>query len=593
MASETLLPPHHQDADELKNQVEEATKTVEQEISLASSEVIKTDEGKAPKTVESSGSVEAPGIKSQDKVDDMQFDSLAAAEAEKVHHTPDSHGPEVDDANVADPNSTSFTHSKVEDVDKEQEAQSCVSDPPESSYADEVKKSQVPKLDAEMLQSTVNVHEVQKVSRVSELDSIGRQAEEGKTTASVVEEKQQEETVVEELKKNQDLEIEEKLSEQTNVLEELGNKQASVVEEKHQEQTGDLHGDTGNEATSIIEDISQGNTGILDIEAEIKPLTSEVEETQQAKVGVLEGEIGEKLELVEELDQKVTSEEETKTQNTSVLEEVGKKLEIPESMEPAIIGIVRGVGLLVDKIEEVSESLKEEHTVSVDEPAVSGDSVADVSLNENIPSDAKGVDDTNNEQSRTDEAEGLAKEVVEVGRMEETKNILDEKASKSEMLNSVEASDSSSHVEASKEPYGGEKASRDVGVTDEEEKEIVVKVDPIHATDSKELAGESKKLEPSYTGQSVEDTLDKVVEPVEETLKSDAANVEPSKDVNDLKTEGVDPKLEAPAKPTQKQSNNILSKVKHSIGKVKKAITGKSPSSKTISVDAKGDVNVK
>ncbi|KAK9139027.1 hypothetical protein Scep_008708 [Stephania cephalantha] len=432
--------------------------------------------------------------------------------------------------------------------------------------------------------------------------------EEGKTTASQVEERLLEELkknqdlelaeqpqeqigVVEDIEKKEDLEAEEKPSEQTNVLEELGNKQASGVEEKHQEQTGYLHGDTEKVPTSIIEDVSQGKTGFLDTQAE-KQLTSEVEKTQQAKVEVLEGEIGKKLELeveeksreqtgvVQELDQKSTSDEETKTQHASVLDEVGKELVIPESAEPAKV-----VGQLADKVVEVSESFKEEHTVCVDEPVVSGNSVADVSLNENAPSDAKeGADDTNNEQSRTDVAEGLAKE-VEVGKTEETKNILDEKASKSETLNSVEASDSLSHVEASKVPFGGEKASVDVGVTDEEEKEIEVKV--------KELGGESKKLEPSYTEQSVEDKLGNVVEHVEETLKSDTANLEPSKDVNELNTEGIDPKLESRAKPTQKQSNNILSKVKHSIGKVKKAITGRSPSSKTISVDAKGDVNVK
>ena len=50
---------------------------------------------------------------------------------------------------------------------------------------------------------------------------------------------------------------------------------------------------------------------------------------------------------------------------------------------------------------------------------------------------------------------------------------------------------------------------------------------------------------------------------------------------------------ELPAKSTQKQSNNIIFKVKQSLVKAKKASIGKSPSSKTLSFDTKGDIKVK
>ncbi len=50
---------------------------------------------------------------------------------------------------------------------------------------------------------------------------------------------------------------------------------------------------------------------------------------------------------------------------------------------------------------------------------------------------------------------------------------------------------------------------------------------------------------------------------------------------------------ELPAKSTQKQSNNIIFKVKQSLVKTKKAIIGKSPSSKTLSFDTKVDIKVK
>ncbi|KAJ6380462.1 hypothetical protein OIU76_017013 [Salix suchowensis] len=81
-------------------------------------------------------------------------------------------------------------------------------------------------------------------------------------------------------------------------------------------------------------------------------------------------------------------------------------------------------------------------------------------------------------------------------------------------------------------------------------------------------------------------------EKVDEIAKSDTQNLESSvKDAEDAK-ESQDLPIEVPAKPTQKHSNNILTKVKQSLVKAKKAIIGKSPSPKTVSSDSKGDVKV-
>ncbi|XP_021620735.1 microtubule-associated protein futsch isoform X2 [Manihot esculenta] len=82
-------------------------------------------------------------------------------------------------------------------------------------------------------------------------------------------------------------------------------------------------------------------------------------------------------------------------------------------------------------------------------------------------------------------------------------------------------------------------------------------------------------------------------ENVEEIAKSEAWNLESStKDGDDAKASQGLPR-EIPAKPIQKQSNNILTKMKHSLVKAKKAIIGKSTSSKTLSSDTKGDIKVK
>ncbi|KAJ6853713.1 uncharacterized protein M6B38_113920 [Iris pallida] len=72
----------------------------------------------------------------------------------------------------------------------------------------------------------------------------------------------------------------------------------------------------------------------------------------------------------------------------------------------------------------------------------------------------------------------------------------------------------------------------------------------------------------------------------EETEKAAEQNtVEPGKD-------GADNTKEVTAKPPHRQSNSIFSKVKHSIVKVKKAIIGKSPSSKTMTPEGNDD-NIK
>ncbi|XP_010941468.1 uncharacterized protein [Elaeis guineensis] len=75
------------------------------------------------------------------------------------------------------------------------------------------------------------------------------------------------------------------------------------------------------------------------------------------------------------------------------------------------------------------------------------------------------------------------------------------------------------------------------------------------------------------------------------TRKPDDGNIsDPSK--NDVpKQDKESPKQEAP-KASQRHSNNIISKVKHSIVKAKRAILGKSPSSKTMSAGTKDEIKV-
>ncbi|XP_024020428.1 uncharacterized abhydrolase domain-containing protein DDB_G0269086 isoform X2 [Morus notabilis] len=113
-------------------------------------------------------------------------------------------------------------------------------------------------------------------------------------------------------------------------------------------------------------------------------------------------------------------------------------------------------------------------------------------------------------------------------------------------------------------------AAREVAVEESQKKtESEVKEHAKEETETNEL--EKEKVE------DIEKSDKKL-----ETLLKDGDETKPSKDL---------PK-EVQTKPAQKQSNNIISKVKNSLVKAKKAIIGKSPS-KTPASEAKDDIKVK
>jgi len=135
-----------------------------------------------------------------------------------------------------------------------------------------------------------------------------------------------------------------------------------------------------------------------------------------------------------------------------------------------------------------------------------------------------------------------------------------------------------------------------------------VKGDDISVVDDKKERNSDTKVEEisRAVSEPVRETLaSKFEEKEEESVEPGVDNLEKEQAVEPLKTEvqatkegdaiktSKDLPKETPAKPAQKQSNNIISKVKQSLVKAKKAITGKSPSSKNLSSEAKGDIKVK
>ncbi|KAH8479364.1 hypothetical protein H0E87_031655 [Populus deltoides] len=148
-----------------------------------------------------------------------------------------------------------------------------------------------------------------------------------------------------------------------------------------------------------------------------------------------------------------------------------------------------------------------------------------------------------------------------------------------------DVSDAVSNAEVTEKSFEGEKTVENVVPAVEDKKEEI----PAGEETEKDQKIEGKLDEATTIGsETVKESQDSGLE-----AKKKKKNLEPSttKDADDIKVSQDLPR-EVPAKPTQKHSNNILTKVKQSLVKAKKAIIGKSPTPKTVSSDTKGDVEV-
>lgn len=165
--------------------------------------------------------------------------------------------------------------------------------------------------------------------------------------------------------------------------------------------------------------------------------------------------------------------------------------------------------------------------------------------------------------------------------LKEEKNVKTEQVTteeKNEQTESAIASERASSIAAqvTEKSLVGDQGSRDVEVIEKKE-------DLPSAENEKDVAEATVDVKAEETNKKAETNL----ESTEEALVDDK-NADPlTKEGNDTKNS-----KEVSAKPPQKSSGNLLSKVKQSLGKVKKAIVGKSPSAKTLQSEAKGDENV-
>ncbi|KAL3591023.1 hypothetical protein D5086_009663 [Populus alba] len=231
-----------------------------------------------------------------------------------------------------------------------------------------------------------------------------------------------------------------------------------------------------------------------------------------------------------------------------------------------------------------------------------------------------GPENEKKEAEGTDPVEVLVKEVVveaEKGGEEKEAQTTKDKGEniasetlKEELAHPIkveDVSDAVSNAKVTEKSFEGEKTVENVVPAVEDKKEEI----PAGEETEKDQKIEGKLDEATTIGsETVEESQDSGLEAkeeesaknnkenseqekVDEIAKSDTQNLEPSttKDADDIKVSQDLPR-EVPAKPTQKHSNNILTKVKQSLVKAKKAIIGKSPTPKTVSSDTKGDVKV-
>lgn len=131
-----------------------------------------------------------------------------------------------------------------------------------------------------------------------------------------------------------------------------------------------------------------------------------------------------------------------------------------------------------------------------------------------------------------------------------------------------------------KKPLGENGTDKDV---EEPAKDVTEKAESKDETVETKNGGTAKDEKP-VKDENAEKKVDEKETAVKQLPESEV-------EVKNKETEGVAKDVPA-VKPTQKQSNNIISKVKKSLVKAKKAIIGKSPSSKTLSPETKGETKV-
>ncbi|XP_042475461.1 probable serine/threonine-protein kinase kinX isoform X2 [Macadamia integrifolia] len=491
---------------------------------------------------------------------------------------------------------------------------------------DESSKEEISILEPQMVEKPESVVEV--VGKPQEAGEVEEKSETLEPKKSINNDGGKDgETQVDESLKEEVSVVEPQTLEKSESVNEMGGKpseQAGEVEKKSEM----LEPKESNNHYGGIYGETQADESLKEEVSVVEPQTREKSESVDEMGGKPSEQAGEVeknseiLEPKESMDSDVTKDEPTPIEMVKYTEplkeeEVTKDQDIVASESDTVVcaGQEADFGLKEDGIRSVTPDIVE--NVSVD------DTEKEVGVDGEKEAMQVGECEANKEEKvmNTEESKDLdvkIEELTEPVRTEtiEEKEAMDTKIEENEE-NNVKKEESMLPEPTGNKDVGGscaatkvaeksskeQSASRDAEVVIEEKKEQDAKVDTpdlngkvqdakvdtpdLNESKESELEG---KVEEAI--QSCVDNVDKREVP-EETAKSGSPNVELSKIEDNSKTDQEPPKQEVPAKPSQKQSNNIISKVKQSFVKVKKAIIGKSPSSKTLSSAAKGDIQVK
>ncbi|KAK2996492.1 hypothetical protein RJ639_024945 [Escallonia herrerae] len=339
-----------------------------------------------------------------------------------------------------------------------------------------------------------------------------------------------------------------------------------------------------------LEPAAQKDVGISEVESKTEKVQESVpalEEKPEEKAEVFEQTEKESAVVVakESLEVEVAKNEEiplaSKVEEAELKEEETAKEEplVPESLGQVSSTKVENdqVDPKRDEVQSVPAEVTENGSTEVNEKEVGAE--ADVVEADN---DVKNVE--------TAEENGAVHAIVEESIEPVKKEVNDVASSISAVtVNSLEVEDTTRDIDLVAE--NGKEELKDETVASVETTER--KSDEVLSTASKEPVEESLTPEAEVKGEEpvqTEETKPEKEKEVDELVKPDIPNVESNN--GDKKTREDPPKEEVSVKSTQKQSNNIMSKVKQTLVKAKRAIVGKSSSTKAAATETKGDVTV-
>jgi hypothetical protein len=425
-------------------------------------------------------------------------------------------------------------------------------------------------------------------------------------------------------------EVDDKPMKQSEVAEKVEKECAEAEAEKPKETLADKIEDLPtNKEEHVVTDTPQEQSETAE---KVEKECAEVEPNESVKVQIAKDEetLAEKIEDPLLKEEETVKEAHVVTENPRELSEVAEKVEKEsEEVEPKesvkVDEIPKEEEVLAGKIED--PVVKKEVTVK-EEPVVteSSDEVTSTIVEAQVDktedggeksptgvAESIGVADEEKELGGTDVVEVLPKEeVVESGKVElesEGKSVKTEEKEVEKAVTEGLDEPTVSPTEVTEKALEVENTSRDIELPAENGKESVKEetVTLVEAEKNGVEEGKAEDVTPTTVGEPVEEPKksetevkgEEAVQTGETTLEQekeenpDVPIVETTKDGDDTITSQEPPKEEVPAKPSSKQSNNIISKVKQSLVKAKKAILGKSPNPKTVSSEAKRDVQDK